>query len=72
MNQPDSHSCRWCGEPITAPRQGQKFCRDQHRYLWHKAQRISPAQLDSRIDARIDARIREIVKDEINKALANR
>jgi hypothetical protein len=49
--------CRWCNEPITSPRRGQKFCCDRHRYLFHQNQRISPAKLDERI--------RAIVKEEI-------
>jgi hypothetical protein len=62
MNDSTLPSCRWCGELITAPKRGQKFCCARHRYLWHQNQRISPARLDERI--------RAIVREEIKLALA--
>ena len=64
MTHPDPNPCRWCGTPITSPRQGQKFCCDQHRYQWHKAQRISPGQLEERI--------RAIVREELERRLQGR
>jgi hypothetical protein len=60
MNQTDQLLCRWCGEPIENPKRGQRFCCSQHRYLWHQAQRISPAQFDERI--------RVIVRQELKRA----
>jgi hypothetical protein len=60
MNQPDPIPCRWCEAAIGAPKAGQKFCCANHRYLWHKAQRISPA--------RFDERVRSIVREELRSA----
>ena len=60
MNPADQVPCRWCGEPIEAPKRGQRFCSAKHRYLWHQAQRISPAKFEERA--------RAIVRDELGKA----
>jgi hypothetical protein len=68
MNETTLARCKWCAEPIEARRLGQKFCCRQHRYLWHRNQRISPGQLD----ARIREVAREIAREEIEKALPNR
>jgi hypothetical protein len=57
MNQANQSHCRWCGELIAQPRRGQKFCSNQHRYLWHQGQRISPAKLEERV--------RAIVREEL-------
>jgi hypothetical protein len=62
MNTPAEPRCRWCGELISAPRPGRRFCCDRHRYLWHQNQRVSPAKLDERI--------RAIVREEIKLALS--
>jgi hypothetical protein len=59
MSQPDQSPCRWCGEAINAVKPGQKFCCARHRYLWHQAQRISPAKFDERV--------RVIVRDELRR-----
>jgi len=60
MTSADQTHCRWCGEPIEAPRRGQRFCCSKHRYLWHQAQRVSPAQFDERV--------RAIVRQELKRA----
>lgn len=60
MNRIDEILCRWCGEPISTPKRNQKFCCPEHRYLWHQAQRISPAKFDERV--------RAIVREELGRA----
>ena len=60
MTLPDQILCRWCGEPITAPRRGQRFCCSRHRYLWHQAQGFSPAQFQEKVTA--------IVRRELKRA----
>jgi len=64
MSHPDQCRCRWCGELIANPRPNQRFCSDQHRHLWHRDQRISPAQLD--------VRIRAIVREELAVVLSGK
>ena len=64
MNPTDQVPCRWCGERIDNPKRGQRFCCSQHRYLWHQAQRISPAKFDERV--------RAIVRDEFARLTADR
>jgi len=59
VNVNESIPCRWCGEPISAPKRNQKFCCREHRYLWHQGQRISPAKFDERV--------RAIVRDELGR-----
>jgi hypothetical protein len=60
MIETKEYPCKWCGTPITNRRDGQKFCSDEHRYAFHKSQRISPMQLDEKV--------RAIVRDELRKA----
>jgi hypothetical protein len=60
MSEPKAYPCKWCGQPITGRKDGQKFCCDEHRYAWHKTQRISPGQLEERV--------RAIVREELRRA----
>ena len=60
MSQLNKYPCKWCGQPIANRKDGQKFCSDEHRYAFHRSQRISPAQFDERV--------RAIVRDEIKRA----
>lgn len=67
MSSPDQCHCRWCGALIERPRRGQKFCSDNHRYLWHKKQRITPAQLEGKIREMVDERIRVKLDEELTR-----
>jgi hypothetical protein len=51
MSHQDGYPCKWCGQPIANRKDGQKFCSDEHRYAFHRSQRISPAQFDERVRA---------------------
>ena len=51
--------CRWCSGAIEQTKRGQRFCCSSHRYLWHQAQRISPA--------RFEERVRAIVREELSR-----
>jgi len=66
MDSPTEPRCRWCGELIPAPRRGQKFCCDRHRYLWHQNQRISPAQLDQRVRAIVREEIKQLLGEHVD------
>ena len=58
MTTIDQLHCRWCGEPINAPKRGQRFCCSKHRYLWHQAQRIPPSKFDERVRAMVQAELK--------------
>ena len=60
MNNSTQTTCRWCGSAIPNPQREQRFCSSSHRYRWHTAQRISPANFDERV--------RAIVRDELKRA----
>jgi hypothetical protein len=62
MQKPTQTTCRWCGSPITTPNREQRFCCSSHRYRWHQARRISPADLEERV--------RAIVRDLLKRMTA--
>jgi hypothetical protein len=51
VSHQNEYPCKWCGTPIPNRKDGQKFCSDEHRYAFHRSQRISPAQFDERVRA---------------------
>ena len=57
MNKPNEYHCRWCGKALEVRREGQKFCCPDHRYEFHKAQRITPGKLEEKV--------RAIVREEL-------
>src|SRR5512141_1408679 len=59
LAHPTHTTCRWCDAPIMPAKPGQKFCSSQHRYSWHRAQRISPAKFEEKV--------RAIVREEIER-----
>jgi hypothetical protein len=64
MTNPTQPVCRWCSSPVANPKRAQRFCCSRHRYLWHQAQRISPA--------RFEERVRAIVREELTRWAHNR
>ena len=64
MSNASQTVCRWCDSPVHNPKREQRFCCSSHRYLWHQAERISPA--------RFDERVRAIVREELARLAHDR
>jgi len=68
MNKSRGKCCRWCGGALEG-RQS-RFCSDEHRFAWHKNQRIAPGQLDAKIAAMVEIKCRELVPAMVRSLLA--
>jgi uncharacterized Zn finger protein (UPF0148 family) len=69
MPNPIEHHCRWCGTPLESRKKGQKFCCANHRYQWHKAQKISPGKLEEKIREIVSEVVGDIVDGIVDERL---
>lgn len=72
MSVTDQDHCRWCGAAISRPKRGQKFCSSNHRYLWHKNQLISPAQLERKISEIVRKEVKNVLDERLAERLGKR